>query len=134
MKPLYPSNISSSSVYLPETAPITGLMTIREPLAIRLAKTKTQTKETLDSLDSILSKREQTMAAIDEVTQDRQTITNHEANPFTEDGYIRNIRSKEYTALLDSQLISEQQNTIFILGAVSTITLVTLIGSLYLRK
>jgi hypothetical protein len=133
MKPLYPSNISSSSVYLPETAPITGLMTIREPLAIRLAKPKT-TKEMLDSLDSILSKREQTKAAMDEITQDRPTITNHEANPFTEDGYIRNIRSKEHTALLDSQLISEQQNTIFILGAVSTITLVTLIGSLYLRK
>lgn len=132
MKPLYPSNLSSPSVHLPETAPITGLMTVREPMTIHLTSKKT--KETLDSLDSILSKREQTKAAMDEVTQSRQNINTHESNPFSEDGYIRTINSKEHTAFLDAQLISEQQSTIFILGAVSTVTLLTLIGSLYLRK
>lgn len=125
MKPLYPSNISSSSVYLPETAPITGLMTVREPLAPEMQA---------PSLESIFTKRNQIIADIDEVIDGREIVNNHESNPFTENGYIRTIRSKEDTAFLDSQLILEQQNTIFTLGAVSTITLIVLIGSLYLRK
>jgi hypothetical protein len=128
MKPLYPSNISSSTVYLPETAQITGLMTVREPLASKLTETQ------VPSLESIFTKRTQIIADIDEVTNSRDIVNNHESKPFTENGFIRTIRSKEDTALLDAQLILEQQNTILILGAVSTVTLITLIGSLYLRK
>ena len=134
MKPLYPSNISSSSVYLPETAPITGLMTVREPLASTIASTlASKPTETLNT-ESIFTKRKQIIDDMEEVADGRDLVNKHESNPFTENGYIRTIRSKEDTAFLDAQLISEQQNTILILGAVSTVTLNTLIGSLYLRK
>lgn len=119
---LTPSNINTPTTYLPESAPITGLMTIREPM----------TPE--PTLDNIYSRHQAVQSKLQSLESGRADIIAHESNPFDQDGYIRQMRSREQTAFEDALVISEQQNTIFILGAVSTITLIVLIGSLYIRK
>ena len=86
------------------------------------------------TLDQIYSRHQEVKSQMQSIETDRANITAHESNPFDQDGYIRQLRSREQTAFEDALVISEQQNTIFILGAVTTVTLIVLIGSYYIRK
>jgi hypothetical protein len=126
---LSPSNINSPTTYLPETVPITGLMTVKEPMALKTLK-----EPMTPTLDQIYSRHQEVKSQMQSIETDRANITAHESNPFDQDGYIRQLRSREQTAFEDALVISEQQNTIFILGAVTTVTLIVLIGSYYIRK
>jgi hypothetical protein len=127
------ANIRDPTTYLPKTAPITGyLHSQATELSTAVSKPSPQIlPEGLTTIDDSINTIK---ANVDALPDAHIAINNHEMNQFTTDGYLKPQSSTGYTRLEDARIITEQQNAIFTLGAIATITLLGLIGSVYVRR